>query len=115
MKKTVYAAMIASALALVSTVGANAGSPSFNCAYARLPAEVAICKSSLLGDLDSQMASEYFTFMNNSRVPNHVRRKVKGEQINWLRWRNQCGYAHNCLQGKYWNRITRLAWWNSQH
>lgn len=115
MKKTIMAAAMLAVSAVALSNSAFAGPPSFNCAYARLPAEVAICQSSYLGDLDRQMASEYFSFINNYRVPGYVKQQVKTEQVSWLRWRNRCGYAQSCLQGKYNERITRLVWWNTQY
>ena len=53
-------------IALFVTHG-SALAQSFNCQYARKPAEVAICKFDELGNLDEQMASLYYALPDYAR------------------------------------------------
>jgi hypothetical protein len=52
------AAAIASTALMTST--ASAQGPAFNCRYAKLPVEVAICDSSYLSSLDRRMSRTYY-------------------------------------------------------
>ncbi len=115
MNKTGFIAVAALAWTMLAPQAAEAGAPSFNCSYARLPSEVAICQSGELGTLDSNMAGQYYSLMNDYAVPYRARQTIKREQINWLSGRNRCGYAFNCLQSSYWQRINRLSWWYAQY
>lgn len=114
MRKTILASAAICMFAAFAPQAAQAGSPSFNCAYAKLPSEVAICKSDLLGDLDSRMAGIYFGLVNDYRVPHRAKARIKREQGGWLRSRNHCGYEFGCLQSKYQRRISRLSFWAQQ-
>ena len=114
MSKLILSAAAAAVLTFTALQSAEAGSPSFNCGYAKLPSEVAICKSSELGDMDSQMAGRYFTLVNDHSVPHRSRQQIKSEQTGWLRARNRCGYSFKCLRSSYRARINRLASWSSR-
>lgn len=90
----------------------NANATSFNCRYAKLAAEVAICQDSRLSRLDERMASKYFRLKN--RLPRHLWRQVRYTQKRWLRSRNRCGYNFRCLENSYYSRIQSLnSWLNS--
>jgi len=90
----------------------SASAASFNCNYAQLPAEVAICNSPRLQDMDQQMASLYFRLANNS--PGWMARQIKSQQRTWLGARNACGYDQGCLRRAYRNRINQLENWADQ-
>lgn len=114
MTRTFVAAAVVGLALLAAPVTAQAGSPSFNCRYARLPSEVAICKSDELGNLDSNMAGQYFALINDYAVPLRARQQIKAEQVAWLASRNGCGYVFACLRSSYLQRINRLGWWYGQ-
>ncbi|AXS39416.1 hypothetical protein [Breoghania sp. L-A4] len=75
---------------------------SFNCRYAKLPAEVAICQDPELSDLDSRMAALYFS------LPPRVRSYESRPQKAWLSRRNRCGYNARCIADAYDDRIYEL-------
>jgi len=100
---------------LITVEQASAGPPSFNCGYAKLPAEVAICQSEDLGDLDRQMSGEYFQLINDHGIPYHGRKEIKREQSRWLKSRNRCGNAFGCIRSKYYQRIDQLSYWRQQY
>ncbi|MGI9414222.1 MAG: lysozyme inhibitor LprI family protein [Hyphomicrobiales bacterium] len=109
--------MVLAALAIGTVITfqqASAGPPSFNCRYAKLPAEVAICQSEDLGDLDRQMSGDYFQLINDYGIPSHGRRQIKREQSRWLKSRNRCGNAFGCIRKKYYQRIDQLSYWRQQ-
>lgn len=93
---------------LVAASAAEA-QPSFNCRYAKLPAEVAICQSSELSELDRTMAQLYFSQLN--RWTGDVRDDLQAFQQQWLEQRNACGYDHGCLSQSYYNQIQALQRW----
>ncbi|KOR30768.1 hypothetical protein TI05_13450 [Achromatium sp. WMS3] len=76
---------------------------SFNCRYARKAAEVAICQSSYLSNLDDQLSSAYYS------LPRYVRKKVRRSQRRWLRNRNRCGSNRRCIGRAYRSRINQLS------
>lgn len=82
-------------------------SPSFNCKYARLPAEVTVCDNSVLAQLDREMASAYFALRDNTPKA-WQRTRLKTEQRKWLAQRNRCGYRVNCLRDRYEARLYQL-------
>jgi uncharacterized protein len=90
MKITAIISISVAALAL-SVTAAPTRAQSFNCRYAKLPAEVAICQSPELRALDREMAADYFS-LDVKRPENQSR---------WLRRRNACGYDEACLLATY--------------
>lgn len=101
MNKLLATTLTAALLATAGAATASAG-PSFNCKYAKLPAEVAICDSHHLQHLDKQMAKLYFQSLD--WYPHH-RHVLKSSQKKWLKSRNACGYNEGCLEAKYEHRI----------
>lgn len=93
--------LIAVFVLLVGSVPASA--QSFNCRYAKLPTEVAICQNHELGRLDQKMASLFYG------LPRHLRVELKGSQARWLRRRNACGYNFDCIERAYRRRIRFLS------
>lgn len=100
------------AAALFTTAVFAAGSAaveaaSFNCRYAKLPAEVAICQDDELHGLDERMASVYFTLRR--LLPYDGRAELKGGQNAFIARRNACGYDTDCVARSYRIRIKRMC------
>lgn len=91
---------------------APAEATSFDCRYARIPAEFAICDSRQLGRLDERMAEAYFYLVNTG--PNWATRRIKREQTSWLAARDDCGYDNRCIRRAYRERIDALAHWEAR-
>jgi uncharacterized protein len=104
------AALAAAGLGLLLAAPAEAAS--FNCARASLPAEMAICNSPGLGEMDQEMAALYFNLVNYG--PAWAVRQIKGEQSNWIARRNGCGYDRRCVGAAYDRRIGRLRDWQDR-
>lgn len=103
-----YKVLTAMALVTAATLASQAtASPSFKCRGTLTPTEQAICGSSILGDLDRVMARLYDTARSNR--PTEARKALRREQVLWLRWRDTCGDAANCLRRRYEQRIIDLA------
>lgn len=86
-----------------------ADAQSFNCRYAKKPAEVAICQDGNLGRLDELMAATYFDVIYN--LSPRKASIVKAEQSDFLRQRNRCGYNFECIAGSYNYRLRELCDW----
>jgi uncharacterized protein len=94
-------------LLLAGSWAAPAAAASFNCRYASLPAEVAICNSGQLHRLDERMASLYFGL--KSDLPSDGVWELKQGQRRFISRRNACGYSKGCIANAYENRIDRLC------
>lgn len=94
-------------LLLAGSWAAPAAAASFNCRYAALPAEVAICNSGQLHRLDERMASLYFGL--KSDLPSDGVWELKQGQRRFISRRNACGYSKGCIANAYENRIDRLC------
>lgn len=92
--------LLSASLLLLSVVSSQA--QSFNCRYAKLPAEIAICDYPGLADLDLKMAERYY------RIPPHAKAYERRLQAQWLAHRNSCGYNEGCLEAAYRTRILYL-------
>ena len=96
---------IAFALFVAGSAAAAAG-PSFDCHTDRSPTEQAICGDPELGDLDSEMARLYFQIANDSS--GRYYRRLKRDQRDWLKDRDDCGAHVGCLRAVYRDRIREL-------
>ena len=105
--KTVLAAAALLAAA-ISTAPVQAAS--FNCSYAKLPAEVAICQYGDLSGYDEEMASLYYQAIHNN--DDYNTKTIKREQKWFIKARNRCGYGYDCLRDIYVGRIGALQGWN---
>jgi uncharacterized protein len=85
------------------TAPAVAVSPSFPCARASLAVEVAVCNSTLLANLDFQLAGIYAFALQSSRA-----KHVKKQQRSWLERRNACGSDAACIEQRYREQISAL-------
>jgi uncharacterized protein len=82
---------------------AHATSPSFSCAKARLPDEVAICHSPALSRLDHRMSSLYHDITACSGMG--VRGDMQDDQRAWIKSRQDCGANAACITKLYKKRI----------
>ena len=87
----------------------TAQSASFNCRYAKLAAEIAICQSRELHILDEKMAGKYVRLKQH--LGGAVWRNLRNEQRHWQRRRNNCGYDNICIEDSYVYRIRALNHW----
>ncbi len=86
---------------------APANAASFNCRYARLPAEVAICQDGDLGVMDEGMANNYFKIRRV--LPAEGRVALKRGQNVFIARRNACGYNASCISRLYMRRINSMC------
>jgi uncharacterized protein len=103
------AAVIASTAAMTGT--ASAEGPAFNCRYAKLAVEIAICDSSYLSSLDRRMSRTYYRVMNSQWVKYEdpaLGRRIKRTHRRWIARRNACGYNEGCIARRYENYIPEL-------
>lgn len=94
----------------IASSTASAG-PAFNCRYAKLPVEVAICDSSYLSSLDRRMSRTYYRVMDSQYVKYEapsLGRDIKRRHKRWIRRRNACGYNEGCIARRYENYIPEL-------
>lgn len=92
---------------LLVTASMPAQAASFDCAKARKPAEIAVCKHRDLSELDTQMASLWYAYR---RIPmlmggSGVR---MDDAHTFLRRRAACGSSTGCLRRVYRARIRQL-------
>ena len=106
MNKTTACAILAVTLSLTAS---DAQAASFNCAYAKLPAEVAICNDEELGSLDVPMSRLYYSDIH--KLPWEQVTEVKAEQKAFIKERNACGSDDVCITDSYNARIERLNFW----
>lgn len=106
------APLLAAAFLALPALAGPAAAQSFNCNYAKLPTEVAICQDRELASADEEMATEYYQLTN--AAPGWAVRQIKGEQRDWLPERNACGYDMQCIMGEYRWRLQQLGEWRDQ-
>ena len=96
-------------LALTLLVGASgsAHAASFNCTYAKLPTEVAICVNEDLSSYDEQNARLYFGVRNS--LSGRELRAFNARERGWLSERNACGYEPTCVSNQYTWHISYLC------
>jgi uncharacterized protein len=106
MKRAGHIMRFAAAMCL-GFVAAPASAASFDCAKARLPEEIAVCRNPALSELDTEMGALWFSY---SRVPmamgsNGARRD---EAQQFLRDRASCNASASCLVFVYRRRNAAL-------
>ncbi|MDM8567053.1 lysozyme inhibitor LprI family protein [Candidatus Halobeggiatoa sp. HSG11] len=79
---------------------------SFNCNKATTKLEHLICENNELSDLDSQLGTLYSKLRKSLSADE--KRKLKKEQILWIKQRNRCGLSNDCLIYSYEDRILEL-------
>ena len=83
----------------------NAGSPSFNCNYARSHSERLVCGSAGLAAKDRQMAAIYYAAMANADVG--TRAHLRRSRDAFLSRRERCG-SSDCILSIYDARIQEI-------
>ena len=108
MRKIIFATVLAT---LAFSLNAPAQAASFNCRYAKLPDEVAICQDPELSMLDEEIARDYFTALNRYRRRGdwYTVKGLRQTQRNWLRLRHTCGYDADCIRRWMYHRARELA------
>ena len=105
--------LVSAALAATAALLAPpASAASFNCAFAGLPTEVAICNVPALGRADEAMAAQYLSLLDGA--PPDVAGAIRGEQRDWLAHRNTCRYDAQCILRAYNERLDRLGEWRDE-
>lgn len=105
MKRLLAAAIVAFALGLPGLAFAADYAP-IDCSKASSPADIAICKTYLLGQAEARMATLYGIVM--SLVAMGERGDVGYAQQQWLPTREACGDNVVCLTKAYNDRIEQL-------
>lgn len=83
----------------------NAGSPSFNCSYARTRSERLVCSNGTLAARDRQMAALYYSVMANADVG--TRAHLRRSRDAFLSRRERCG-SEDCVMSIYDARIQEI-------
>jgi uncharacterized protein len=99
------------ALAVFATPGGASGQ-AFDCAAAYLPAEMAICGDDMLAALDEELAADYAALV--ARAPDWAADRIRTEQEDWLRLRNDCGFDPQCVAGAYRSRMMDFGAWRDR-
>ena len=84
----------------------GAHGPSFDCARATIPTEVAICRDASLSALDQQLSSAFRRALATA-VGNDAAALVAAQRA-WVRQRNACGANDRCLSQTMTARLTDL-------
>lgn len=105
--KKFFAAALGSAILMTAGMSAAEAGPSFNCRYAKQPAEQAVCDYRGLSRMDRTMSKLYHKTMRKALDKNHLRRL----QRNWLSERNSCGYNPGCIRRAYRKQIRFFRYW----
>ena len=83
----------------------SAGSPSFNCGYARTRSERLVCSNGSLAARDRQMAALYYSVMANADVG--TRAHLRRSRDAFLSRRERCG-SEDCVMSIYDARIQEI-------
>jgi uncharacterized protein len=102
----ILVAILVSTVLFSSLSSAQLG-PSFDCKTDRGKAEQAICGNDELRQMDLAMANLYFTIQADNTRRKY--RKLKKDQVEWLKERNDCGANVRCLRRAYRERIGELT------
>jgi len=93
---------ILTALVLAAGLGfapaAPANAQAFNCAKAKTPTEITICKDQELRDLDAKQAKEHSDWLKEVVTG---RQNVVNLQRRFLKERNACGADARCIRNAY--------------
>ena len=103
-KLTAFAFLTFSGVCLTSVASHAA---SFNCRYAKLPAEVAICRDSVLHQLDQDMSDSFYYL--RPQLSGSTLSRLNRTQRSFISRRNACGSNASCLEGAYNTRIEAIC------
>ena len=109
---TVAAAIMATGLMLTTTAAAEeqkpttraAAEPSFSCLVAKSPTERRICSDASLSQRDAVMKRLFNALKKDGKG-----KRVRRQQLAWLKARNRCRDDAACLERQYDARLQRLA------
>ena len=101
MKKTQM--MITTAASLLA-VSFSSQAASFNCKKASKPTERAICANQRLNEADTKLTNTYNILLGFGGD----NRRIRNDQLQWLRDRNQCGNRVACISEEYRYRQQQL-------
>ncbi|OPA89843.1 hypothetical protein BFW87_22530 [Pseudomonas fluorescens] len=102
-KSFVFASLTGLSMLLTSPASSAA---SFDCAKAKAPDEIAICKNVSLNDQDVTMALLYD--LDKHFMAMGGRGSLMDGQAEWLKQRHTCGSNVSCLNDAYTKRIGML-------
>ena len=77
---------------------------SFNCKKASKPTERAICANQRLNEADTKLTNTYNILLGFGGD----NRRIRNDQLQWLRDRNQCGNRVACISEEYRYRQQQL-------
>lgn len=80
--------------------------PGFDCAYAKLATEIAICNSNTLAQYDRTINQIYVRL--SLRLSRKNNKRLARNQKRWLGKRNRCGGNVSCIEKAYRTRISVL-------
>jgi uncharacterized protein len=83
--------------------------PSFNCQGNLAPDEQAVCRNSLLAQLDVQLAQLYAVLQ--SRLNQQDGNRLRDSQRAWLKRRAACQEDEKCIEDRYLSRIAEIKAW----
>ena len=106
MRLSLIAAAATLLLAGAALTPGHAHAASFNCRFARLPDERAVCADLALNDQDVRMSQLYD--ITRRLVPMGTRGAIMDRQVVWLRQRRACGGDRACIGRAYAGRIAEL-------
>ena len=92
---------------VVSLTSAASQAASFNCRYAKLPAEVAVCQNEDLQTLDQDMSDSFFYY--RPLLEGSALSKLNRGQRSFISRRNACGSNASCLENVYHARLIAMC------
>ncbi|PRY26710.1 uncharacterized protein CLV78_101811 [Aliiruegeria haliotis] len=99
-------------VALGIGAGMAAAEPAFDCAKAESDAEVAICGSEALGELDRELARLYALAVEGPNMTADRLDELKATQRGWIKGRDECWKSsfplETCIANEYAFRIDEL-------
>lgn len=94
------------ALSVLFAAAPASAQPSFDCARASTPVEFTICEVPVLAQLDLQLAGAYGAARATST--SSEKRRIRDEQVGWIRSRDRCGSDAACLEASMRARLAAL-------
>lgn len=99
--------VLLAALCGLTILASPAGAASFNCGKAATPDEIAICRTTVLSELDVRMATLFGVRMQIPMLMG-ARGAAQDEQRAFLQSRAACGASVSCIEAVYQQRIATL-------
>jgi uncharacterized protein len=99
--------LLSFAVGLHVAAGASGG-PAFNCARASNATEKAICADARLSTLDREMAAAWRSW-KEAFSDDADRTRLRVDQAQWMKRRNACAAATDCIATTYQDRLDELT------